>query len=64
MHEFFLQLKNTVICVHFPCIGIILKIKRKKRSGRLNLGKAIAIFKDCGSDEWAEKYEKELAELS
>jgi len=41
----------------------VLKIKRKKRSGRLNLGKAIAIFKDCGSDEWAEKYEKELAEL-
>jgi hypothetical protein len=28
-----------------------------------NLTKATDIFKDCGADGWAEKYEKELAEL-
>jgi class 3 adenylate cyclase/tetratricopeptide (TPR) repeat protein len=29
-----------------------------------HLSKAIEIFKECGADGWAEKYEKELAELS
>ena len=28
-----------------------------------NLTKAIKIFKECGADEWVEKYQKELAEL-
>jgi len=28
-----------------------------------NLNKAIEILKECGSDGWVEKYEKELAEL-
>ncbi len=39
-----------------------------KRKGDLpkakkNLNKAIEIFKECGSDGWVDKYEKELAEL-
>jgi hypothetical protein len=31
---------------------------------RENLNKAIEIFKECGSDGWVEKYEKELVEIS
>ena len=39
-----------------------------KRKGDLarareKLGKAIAIFKQCGADGWVEKYEKELNSL-
>jgi hypothetical protein len=39
--------------------------KRKENLPKVkeNLNKAIAIFKECGSDGWVEKYEKELAEL-
>jgi hypothetical protein len=29
-----------------------------------NLSKAIDIFKECGADGWAEKYEKELSKLT
>ena len=28
-----------------------------------NLGQAIKILKECGSDEWASKYEKEMASI-
>jgi len=40
--------------------------KRKKdpSKAKKNLNKAIEIFKECGADGWAEKYEKELASFS
>ena len=38
--------------------------ERDQTKAKENLGKAIAVFKDCGADEWVEKYEKELASLS
>jgi hypothetical protein len=31
---------------------------------RENMGKAIAILKECGADGWAKKYEEELAAFS
>jgi hypothetical protein len=34
------------------------------RIAKKNLKKAIEILKECGSDGWVEKYEKELAALS
>jgi tetratricopeptide (TPR) repeat protein len=42
----------------------LFKRKGDQLKARENLGKAIGIFKECGSDVWVEKYEKELADLS
>jgi tetratricopeptide (TPR) repeat protein len=39
------------------------KRKGDQSKAKENLNKAIEIFKECGADGWAEKYEKELAEL-
>ncbi|KKK97283.1 hypothetical protein LCGC14_2654300, partial [marine sediment metagenome] len=41
----------------------LFKRKGDQPKARENLGKAIEIFKECGSDGWLDKYEKELAEL-
>jgi len=35
-----------------------------QQKAKENLGKAIETFKECGSDGWVEKAERELAELS
>ena len=40
------------------------KRKSEISNARRNLTKAIEIFKQCGSDGWVEKYEKELESLS
>jgi tetratricopeptide (TPR) repeat protein len=41
----------------------LFKRKGDRLKAQENLGKAIEIFKECGSDGWVEKYEKELATL-
>ena len=38
--------------------------ERDQTKAKENLGKAIAVFKECGAEGWVEKYEKELASLS
>jgi class 3 adenylate cyclase/tetratricopeptide (TPR) repeat protein len=40
------------------------KRKGDRLKARENLGKAIEILKECGSDGWVEKYEKEMAAIS
>jgi tetratricopeptide (TPR) repeat protein len=42
----------------------LFKRKGDLTKARENLSKAIEIFKECGADGWAEKYEKELASLA
>jgi predicted ATPase/class 3 adenylate cyclase len=42
----------------------LFKRERDQTKARENLGKAIAIFKECGSDGWVKKAEEELAALS
>jgi tetratricopeptide (TPR) repeat protein len=42
----------------------LMKRKGDKSKARENLDKAIQIFKECGSDGWIKKHEKELAALS
>jgi tetratricopeptide (TPR) repeat protein len=42
----------------------LYKRKDNLQKARENLSKAIEIFKECGADEWVEKYEKELATLA
>jgi tetratricopeptide (TPR) repeat protein len=42
----------------------LFKRKGDREKFRVNLGKAIDLFKECGADGWVEKYEKELAALS
>ena len=39
------------------------KQKGNQLKAKETLSKAIDIFKECDADGWAEKYEKELAEL-
>jgi uncharacterized phosphosugar-binding protein len=41
----------------------LFKRRGDKLKAQVNLGKAIEILKECGSDGWVEKYEKELAAL-
>jgi class 3 adenylate cyclase/tetratricopeptide (TPR) repeat protein len=41
----------------------IYKRKEDRSNAKEKLGRAIDIFKKCGADGWAKKYEKELAEL-
>jgi len=41
----------------------ILKRQSQKSRAKENLTKAVQIFKECGADGWAEKYETELAAL-
>ena len=41
----------------------LLKRKTDQPKAKEYLGKAIAIFKECGADGWVEKYEKELAAM-
>jgi hypothetical protein len=41
----------------------LFKRKGNQTKAKENLNKAIEIFKECGADKWAEKYEKELAAL-
>ena len=41
----------------------IFKRKGQGLKSKETLGEAIEIFKKCGADGWAEKYEKELTEL-
>ena len=40
------------------------KRKGDRLKARENLSKAIEILKECGSDGWVEKYEKEMAAIS
>ena len=42
----------------------LFKRKGDLRKTKENLSKAIEIFKECGSDGWVEKYEKELTVIS
>jgi len=42
----------------------LFKRKNDVSQAKEKLNTAIGIFKECGADGWAEKYEKELAELS
>jgi hypothetical protein len=42
----------------------LFKRKSDLPKAKENLSKAIDIFKECGSDGWVEKYEKELAALA
>lgn len=41
----------------------ILKRNGDRVNAREKLGKAIAVFRECGADGWVEKYEKELSVL-
>jgi hypothetical protein len=42
----------------------VLKRKGDQSKAKENLNQAIEIFKECGTDGWVDKYEKELAALS
>jgi tetratricopeptide (TPR) repeat protein len=42
----------------------LFKRKGDRLKAQENLGKAIEIFKECGADGWAERYEKELARIT
>ena len=37
--------------------------KSDNRNAQENYSKAISIYRECGADAWAKKYEKKLAEL-
>ena len=41
----------------------LIKRKGDHSKAKENLNKAIKIFKECGSDGWVKKYEKEMPEL-
>ncbi|MBW1767113.1 MAG: AAA family ATPase [Deltaproteobacteria bacterium] len=48
----------------YALYGELYKRKGELSNAKENLNKSIEIFKECGSDGWVERYEKELASLS
>jgi tetratricopeptide (TPR) repeat protein len=47
----------------YACYAELLKRKGDQSKAKETLAKAIDIYKECGSDGWVEKSEKQLAEL-
>ena len=44
--------------------GEFFKRQGDRTKAQEELGRSIEICRECGADEWVEKYEKELAEIS
>lgn len=52
------------LAMDYALYAELFKRKGDQSKARESFGKAIEIFKECGSDGWVDKYEKELTSLS